>query len=148
LLLAGKIMTAFGLFVLTFAVFEFWATGLVEARAQRILLAQFRGSMASGLAYAQASAPPVGAPVAYLQIPTIQAADVVIEGTAPDLLKAGPGHVRNTPLPGFAGNAVIIGRRTTYGGPFRNLDNLQPGDEIDVSMGLGGFRYFVERVKV
>jgi sortase A len=146
--LTGRVLTGIGVFVLTLVVFELWLTGLVQARSQRLALGEFRGAMTSGLAYLQAGGPPEGAPVATLQIPAVQQEDVVVEGTTPELLKGGPGHLRDTPLPGFAGNAVLIGRRTTYGGPFRNIGALQPGDEIDVSTGLGAFRYLVERVKV
>ena len=61
-----------------------------------------------------------------------------------DDLKKGPGHYPDTPLPGQLGNASIAGHRTTYGAPFFNLDQLEPGDEIIVTM-ITGDR-FVYRV--
>ena len=53
-----------------------------------------------------------------------------MEGTTPQALELGPGHLRNTPLPGQEGLSVIYGRRTTFGAPFGNLNGLRPGDKI------------------
>jgi sortase A len=72
-----------------------------------------------------------GNPVAVLDIPSIGIHDmVVVEGSAPEQLTLGPGHVRNTPLPGQEGLSVIYGRRVTFGAPFARLSDLKPGDEI------------------
>jgi sortase A len=57
---------------------------------------------------------------------------VVVEGTSPEDLTLGPGHVRNTPLPGQLGLSVIYGRRATFGAPFARLDSLKLGDKITV----------------
>jgi sortase A len=146
--LGGVTLTVMGVVLALFAVFEFWGTGVVEARSQRILLAEYRGEVASGTAFAEAGGPPAGTPVALLEIPALQLEDVVVEGTTAVALKGGPGHLGDTPLPGLAGNSVILGRRTTYGGPFRNLSLLQRGDPITVSIGLGSFTYLVESSKV
>ncbi|MEW6552889.1 MAG: sortase [Actinomycetota bacterium] len=45
-------------------------------------------------------------------------------------LKRGPGHIPGTAYPGQPGNSVISGHRTTYGAPFRHIEQLVPGDEI------------------
>jgi len=45
-------------------------------------------------------------------------------------LKRGPGHIPTTAYPGQAGNCVISGHRTTYGAPFRHIEQLADGDEI------------------
>ena len=47
-----------------------------------------------------------------------------------DNLKRGPGHIPGTAYPGQAGNMVISGHRTTYGAPFRHIEQLLAGDEI------------------
>ncbi len=54
----------------------------------------------------------------------------MVEGTTPENLTAGPGHLRNTPLPGQLGLSVIYGRRATFGAPFAGLDRLRLGDKI------------------
>lgn len=45
-------------------------------------------------------------------------------------LRRGPGHIPATAYPGQPGNCVISGHRTTYGAPFRNIEQLSGGDEI------------------
>jgi sortase A len=45
-------------------------------------------------------------------------------------LKRGPGHIPGTAYPGQPGNMVVSGHRTTYGAPFRHIEQLQNGDEI------------------
>jgi sortase A len=67
-----------------------------------------------------------------LRIPTIGLRQVVLEGVSTADLERGPGHYPGTALPGQLGNVAIAGHRVTYGGPFRNLDRLLPGDEIDI----------------
>jgi sortase A len=66
-----------------------------------------------------------------------------VQGIGSDQTKMGPGHDPATPSPGQAGNAVVIGRRTTYGAPFRNLDALRAGDSIIVTTRQGQFLYTV-----
>ena len=67
----------------------------------------------------------------------------MVEGVAKPDLKKGPGHYPGTPLPGQAGNAAIAGHRTTYGAPFNRIDELAPGDPIDIYTSRGKFRYEV-----
>jgi sortase A len=55
---------------------------------------------------------------------------VVVEGTSPEDMTDGPGHLRNTPLPGQEGMSVIFGRRVTFGAPFARLDQVRIGNEI------------------
>jgi sortase A len=45
-------------------------------------------------------------------------------------LKRGPGHIPTTAYPGQPGNVVISGHRTTYGAPFKHIEEIQAGDEI------------------
>jgi sortase A len=83
-------------------------------------------------------APPVveiapGDPVARLRIPTLGVDQTIVSGVGRTDLEAGPGHFRTTPLPGQNGNAAVAGHRTTYGEPFRRLDELDTGDRIEVT---------------
>ena len=86
---------------------------------------------------------PLGAGVAYLEIPAIDLAEVVLEGTTSPVLFDGPGHRRDTPLPGQVGTSVLMGRRAAYGGSFGDLGDLRKGDEITVTTGQGVFTYVV-----
>lgn len=76
-----------------------------------------------------------GTPVALIQIPAIGLSEVVREGSSGEVLRSGPGHRRDTSLPGQAGTSVVLGRQVTYGGPFGSLYKLVPGDEITVTTG-------------
>jgi sortase A len=78
-----------------------------------------------------------GAPVAVLTIPSIGVHEVVVEGTTSGDLKSGPGHRRDTVLPGQAGVSVIMGRASAYGGPFSRIQELPPGKIFSVFTGQG-----------
>jgi sortase A len=89
-----------------------------------------------------------GDAIARLDIPSIGVSDYVVEGTDTGSLRKGPGHYPETPLPGDRGTAAIAGHRTTYGAPFRNLDELERGERIVVDMPDGRFVYRVERTRI
>ncbi len=92
------------------------------------------------------SAPAEHEAFALIRIPTIERlADGwnVVEGVRRSDLKTGAGHMPWTPLPGQPGNSVISGHRTTYGAPFHELDQLEPGDRIEVDTALGTHVYEV-----
>ncbi len=82
-----------------------------------------------------------GDALARLEIPRIGVDAVVVAGVSPTDLKKGPGHYPGTPMPGQLGNSAIAGHRTTYGQPFFDLDDLEPGDEIVVTTIQGRFVY-------
>ncbi|GIH20378.1 sortase [Rugosimonospora africana] len=84
-----------------------------------------------------------GTPVALLKIPVIHVNEVVFEGTTSGILMSGPGHERDTVLPGQPGTSVIMGRLGAYGGPFRNLERLDVGDVFTVTTGQGVATYQV-----
>jgi sortase A len=89
----------------------------------------------------------IGRPVAFLEIPTIGLEEVIGEGTTPSALFAGPGHRRDTPLPGQIGTSVVFGRRAAFGGPFSRIDHLGKGDVIKVTTGQGVFEFRVRGVR-
>ena len=89
-----------------------------------------------------------GDAIARIAIPAIGVSEYVIEGTDLGSLRRGPGHYPETPLPGDPGTVAIAGHRTTYGAPFREIDQLDPGDRIVVDMPDGRFVYRVERTVI
>lgn len=100
-----------------------------EASAQHRLYETLAGELGQDIGPLGPTKP--GAPVAVLDIPSIGISDlVVVEGTSPEDMMSGPGHLRNTPLPGQLGLSVIFGRRVTFGAPFGRLGVLRPGDKI------------------
>jgi sortase A len=131
--------------VLGFAGYLYGLSGIQEARAQAELYQQLQLQLANEVA--PLGAVPPGSPVAILNIPAIGMHDlVVVEGTSPADLTAGPGHLRDTPLPGQAGVSEILGRRATFGAPFGRLAQLRPGDEIQAITGQGYATYQVAAV--
>ena len=89
-----------------------------------------------------------GDAIARIEIPAIGVSEYVVEGTDTGSLRKGPGHYPETPLPGDRGTAAIAGHRTTYGAPFRNIDDLVRGQVITVDMPDATFVYRVERIKI
>ncbi len=87
--------------------------------------------------------PPLGDPLARLEIPSIGLDRIVIAGVRSSDLEDGPGHFPETPLPGQYGNAAIAGHRTTHGQPFFRIDEVAVGDDIVVETLAGRFTYVV-----
>ena len=78
-----------------------------------------------------------GAPLGILSIPSIGVREVFIEGTSADTMKNGPGHRRDTVLPGQVGVSVLLGRAAAFGGPFGRIQELAPGDTFSIRTGQG-----------
>lgn len=89
-----------------------------------------------------------GEAIGRLAIPSIDLDVVVVEGTDTASLQKGPGHYPETPFPGQGGTTAIAGHRTTYLAPFRHLDQLARGDEIEIEMPYANFAYRVQKTRV
>ena len=89
-----------------------------------------------------------GDAIGRIEIPAIGSDDFVVEGTDTANLRKGPAHYPETPLPGERGTAAIAGHRTTYGAPFREIDDLRHGNVIRLDMPYGRYVYRVERIKI
>src|SRR5262245_26667051 len=135
-------------FVLLFAFvgYEAWITGIFQSRSQSALLAEFKSDLALDDTK-DVLTPPAGRPVGLLSIPSIGVQQMIVQGITADETKKGPGHDPTTPAPGQAGNSVVIGRHSTYGRPFRDLGQLNPGDKITVLTRQGQFTYTVGLVR-
>ena len=90
----------------------------------------------------------VGDPVGRLRAEGIGLDEVVVQGTEAAMLRKGPGHYPDSPLPGARGTVAIAGHRTTYGAPFRDVDDLDRADRIELRMPYGRFTYRVERTRI
>jgi sortase A len=142
------------LFGAGFFVYLYGLSSLSESRAQTTLFKNFDGQLAQATApigpttaNAAGVAVPVavGAPVAVLNIPQIGLRDVVVvNGTTSRALALGPGHVRDSVLPGQAGVSVIYGKMATFGAPFAHLMRLNRDDRFTVTTGQGTATYQVE----
>jgi sortase A len=128
-----------------FLLFLLVGSGIAERRAQDTLYATFRGELSKATAPVGPTAS--GRAVALLEIPRLHLRDVVVEGTTSGDLARGPGHRRDTGLPGQQGVSVVFGRRATYGAPFRSVLSLVPGDTITTTTGLGVAHYKVTALR-
>jgi sortase A len=79
-----------------------------------------------------------------IEIPGIGTEAVVVHGTrwGADLSR-GPGHYEKTEVPGLGKTVGIAGHRTTFGAPFRRIDDIGVGDRITLEMPYATFRYRV-----
>jgi len=84
-----------------------------------------------------------GSAVGRIVIPRIDASYVVVKGTDTSDLESGPGIYPETNFPGVAGTTAIAGHRTTYLAPFRDINELSPGNHIFLNMPYAHFTYTV-----
>lgn len=152
---AGQILIATGVLLFLFVGYQLWGTGIEETQAQNRLQDRFEETIATAPADDSPSdeSTPLtiesGEPMAILRIPRIGVEKYVVEGVEPDDLKKGPGHYPHSVQPGRLGNFAVAGHRTTYGEPFRNLDELETGDEITVLDAKGReFVYLVTGITI
>jgi sortase A len=174
----GRTMITAGVLILLFVAYQLWGTSIRTAQAQdRLeddLAARLEAAEAEGAVVSTSTTltvdpsvtttsrlpattvpglpaellPADGEAAGQIRIPAIGVDWVFVEGVSVADLKKGPGHYPETPMPGQAGNAAIAGHRTTYGQPFHDLDQLQPGDEITVTTIQGTFTYQVRETVI
>ena len=83
--------------------------------------------------------------VGRIEIPRLDLAVVVVEGTTSRVLRRGVGHVEGTSFPGEQGNVGVAGHRDTY---FRRLRNIGRGDLIRLRTPDGVFTYAVDSILI
>jgi sortase A len=76
-----------------------------------------------------------------IRIPKIGLVHPIYDGITLTVIDHGPGHWPGSAMPGQLGNAVFAGHRVTHTHPFRNLDQLVPGDLIQFVMPDGTYTY-------
>ena len=89
-----------------------------------------------------------GQGIGRINIPSIGADYVVVQGTDTASLQKGPGHYPETAFPGQGKTIGIAGHRTTYLAPFREINEVADGDEITLDMPYGTFTYTVQKHEI
>ncbi len=144
----GSVLTVSGLLMLSDAgatlLWQEPVSWLVAQREQE----QLEEAFASPPRRVLEKQPLPGDSIGRISLPSLDRRYFVIEGTETDDLRKGPGHYPETPLPGERGTVAIAGHRTTYGAPFRTIDQLKRGDRIKVEMPYATFVYRVEKTKI
>lgn len=120
--------------------------------------ARFRAAMRTGAADSNASllrtadrtitglqnlAP--GSLIGVIEIPKLGVSSVVDEGVDNKTLLIAVGHIPGTALPGHEGNVGLAGHRDTF---FRQLGQLQLGDDISLTTLGGAYHYKVESTRI
>src|SRR5215467_174963 len=141
-----RVATAIALLSAWCVFFVVGLSSMETARDQQLLYAQLRSQLVLETVPIGGYIKP-GTPIALIEIPAIKLRYVVVEGTSAGDLRAGPGHLRYTVLPGQVGVSVIYGRALAFGGPFQHITELQSGDAVTVTTQQGTFTYLVDRVR-
>ena len=87
----------------------------------------------------------IGSPVARLLVPRVGIDEVVVEGVNDAELRAGPGHMVGSAVPGDSGTSVISAHRDRH---FHRLSGIQVGDTIVTESAHGTTTWAVRRVRV
>ena len=142
----GQVLLTLGYVLLMLVVYEVWITDLQTGRSQEVLTDELREQWGQqpGPVDGPITVTP-GQPFAFLHIPRLAPDYVraVVEGTGADELAQGPGHYESTALPGQPGNFAVAGHRVGRGSPFRELDELRPGDPVVVETANAWYVYRV-----
>ena len=107
-----------------------------EAARARVLAKRFQETLEKGQ------------PIGRLKIDRIGLNTVLLNGTDTATLQKGPGRYPQTPLPGLGETTGIAGHRTTYLSPFREINEIQDGDEIRLELPYATFTYEVQKHEI
>jgi sortase A len=83
-----------------------------------------------------------------IQIPAIGVDAPVVMGDGEEQLKQGVGQYLLSPNPGEPGNIVLSAHNDIYGQIFRDLDRLQPGDEVILFTNTQAYVYIVQQTQI
>lgn len=166
----GKLLISLGFGVLLFVAWTLWGTGLYTSQQQDLLEDAFvhdppvevTEDDLGTVQVRDSFLPEAGKGVFRLRIPKIDLRTMVVEGVGVEDLRKGPGHYPECRSgferpyctdfeemwPGENGRVIVSGHRTTYGGPFYNLNELDPGDEIITDTKWGTFTYEVTESEI
>jgi sortase A len=152
-LIVGSLVAIVVFFVAVGAVI-YGVGSLEQARDQRALMATERLNISNAAVLDKAldkvnlptQPPVVGQPVGVLAIPALGINQAVVEGVGSSQTVSGPGHVPGTAGLGQPGNAAVVGRNAAYGGVFKRLNQLKPGDRVLTATTEGQSIYVVRRV--
>ena len=83
-----------------------------------------------------------------IQIPAISVDAPVVMGDGPEQLKKGVGQYIYSANPGQDGNLVLSAHNDVFGEIFRDLDQLENGDEVIVYTNQHSYTYVVQQQQV
>ncbi len=83
-----------------------------------------------------------------IRIPAISVDAPVVMGDGDEQLKKGVGQYIHSPNPGQNGNLVLSAHNDVFGEIFRDLDQLQSGDEVIVYTNQRAYTYVVQQQQI
>lgn len=150
----GELLLTAGALVLLFAVWQVWWTDVEANAVHAESVTQLEHQFTSSVPTTAPTTPPKkdepaapkaldGSAFAIARIPSLGAkyAVPIVEGTAKDDLERGIGHYSGTARPGQIGNLALAGHRMTYGGPFRDIERVRPGDVVIIETATDFYVY-------
>lgn len=139
----GEVLITLGVVVLLFVVYELYVTNLMSAELQKDASAdlderwsqerELHADPLDGEAFARIYIPSFGMDWNF----TVQ------QGVDNATLEIGPGHYKDTAMPGERGNFSVAGHRVGKGAPFNDLDLLTSCDAVVVETGASFYVYRV-----
>lgn len=140
----GELSITAGLVLMLFCAYLLWGTG-AYTKSQQLLLQRELAAEKAERDRGRIDKVQLGRAVAMLSIPRLgrDYRYAIVEGVDAEHLKKGPGHYPDSAMPGQIGNFVVSGHRTTYAAPFKELDELERGDEIVVDAREARYTYRV-----
>lgn len=80
-----------------------------------------------------------------IRVPRLGLNMILVDGTATESLKKGPGRDLRTYLPGEGQLVYVAGHRTTYLAPFSHIDAMRRGDPVTIELPYATVVYRVTR---
>lgn len=144
---AAWALITLGVVAVWFVFYALVVSAVQHTHDQSVLYGQLREELALATAPLGGDIAP-GSPVGLLNLPAAGLHDeVIVEGTSSQDLMMGPGHKRDSPLPGQAGVSLVYGRAKLFGGPFHSLPAVPVGAVITVVTAEGTSEYVVRDVR-
>ena len=86
--------------------------------------------------------------VGTISISKLKMKSTIYMGITNDVFDKGIGQWPNSAKPGKRGNLVLGGHRTSANRPFRDIDQLNRGDLISISVGAKRYKYVVSKYMI
>lgn len=139
----GVVLILGGLSLLGYVGWQMYGTNWVSQRQHAEVLDALQETWDHGADAVETEAGPASA---VLRIPRFGEdwAMPILPGDSDEVLSSGVAHLPDTAGPGEAGNYVLAAHRVTHGEPFRDLPELQPGDEVIVETRSHVYTYVLD----
>ncbi|MGD9961576.1 class E sortase [Nocardioides sp.] len=127
----GWLLIVCGLGLIGYVAWQFYGTNIVSARKHREVTTSLQEQWKAGEDFAAVDEMKADA---LLRVPRFGKDYVVpiLQGTSDDVLASGVGHFTETASVGQVGNYALAAHRVTHGEPFRDMPDLEVGDEVQI----------------